>query len=227
MSSPTRIDVMGALVSCLGHAAVLGGLHMASSNAAPHSRPSPEPRIAMVVDLVPLDGMGESTRSTTGLHSGTAPPPFGREARQKPSTATAFGAPAKAIAQAAPSTSDPAATASEDGGGIAAATAAADLDEYQRRLYETVARHSSYPSAAKKLRLAGVTYLAFRLDRRGNVLDSWVQRSSGSEMLDNAALAALDRAQPLPPIPSSLPARMDFVIEIDSSLQQVALLGAN
>ncbi|WP_245968232.1 energy transducer TonB [Hephaestia caeni] len=117
--------------------------------------------------------------------------------------------------------------ASEDGGGLAAATTAADLDEYQRRLYEVVARHSRYPSEAKRLRLAGVTYLAFRLDRRGKVLESWVQRSSGSEMLDNAALAALDRAQPLPPIPPSLPARMDFVIEIDSSLLQVALLGAN
>ncbi|MGI9377599.1 MAG: TonB C-terminal domain-containing protein, partial [Tsuneonella suprasediminis] len=51
--------------------------------------------------------------------------------------------------------------------------------------------------------------------------------SSGSALLDEAVLAALESAQPLPPIPSSLPARLDFIIEIDSSLQQVALRGTN
>ncbi|HEX7853255.1 MAG TPA: TonB family protein [Sphingobium sp.] len=100
----------------------------------------------------------------------------------------------------------------------------AELSDYQRHLYDEVARHSRYPAEAKRLHLAGVTHLAFRLDRLGHLLESWVQESSGSEILDNAALDALQRAQPLSPIPPSLPAHMEFVIEIDASLlQQLAL----
>ena len=111
-----------------------------------------------------------------------------------------------------------------EGGGAASAVSTAELSEYQRRLYEIVERNSHYPEAARRLSVAGVTRLAFRLDRLGNVLESWVQESSGSELLDDAALDALKRSQPLPPIPPSLPSRMDFVIEIDSSLlRQVAM----
>lgn len=227
MSSPARNDVMGILASCLGHAAVLGGLMAVSSNSTRPSKPAPPPQTAIAVDFIQLDEHGESDRSTSRPSTSPSPSPSGHNARTPTAAVSLEGPASGGVARSAASNSDQTATLSEDGGGVTSAAAATDLDEYQRRLYEIVARHSRYPGEAKQLRLAGITYLAFRLDRKGNVLESWVHRSSGSVLLDNAALSALDRSRPLPPIPASLPARMDFVIEIDSSLQQVALRAAN
>ncbi|WP_257554668.1 energy transducer TonB [Sphingobium sp. CFD-2] len=225
MSSPARIDVLGILVSCLGHAAVLGGLIAANSNSTKPSRPAAQRETAMMVDFIELSGDDESDRSTSHSASSPSKSPTGHDVRTPTAAAALDGSALRASARSAPSSGDQTASLPEDGGGTA--FAAAELDEYQRLLYEIVARHSRYPGEAKQLRLAGITYLAFRLDRNGNVLESWIQRSSGSAMLDNAALAALERSRPLPPIPASLPARMDFVIEIDSSLQQIALRTTN
>jgi len=227
MSSPARIDVLGILVSCLGHAAVLGGLIAANSNSPKPSKPSPQRETAMMVDFIELSGNGESDRSANRPTSTPSELSTGHDARTPIAAAAPKESALGTIARSAPSNSDRAASRPADGGGIESAIDTAELDEYQRLLYEIVARHSRYPGEAKQLRLAGITALAFRLDRNGNVLESWVHRSSGSAMLDNAALAALERSRPLPPIPASLPARMDFVIEIDSSLQQVAFRTAN
>ncbi|MEP9360967.1 TonB family protein [Sphingomonas sp. KR3-1] len=98
------------------------------------------------------------------------------------------------------------------------AVSPSQFSDYQRRLYEAVANSSRYPAEARRLNLSGVTRLAFKVDRDGKVLDSWIQESSGSELLDDAALAALDRAQPLPPLPAGLPSQQGFVIEIDLSV---------
>lgn len=70
-------------------------------------------------------------------------------------------------------------------------TTASGFSDYQRRLYASLARGSRYPAEARYLHLAGVTQLAFRIDRSGTVLESWIRESSGSELLDSAALEAL------------------------------------
>ena len=43
--------------------------------------------------------------------------------------------------------------------------------------------------------------LAFTVDRKGNVVSSRVEKSSGSSALDDEALAMIKRAAPLPALP--------------------------
>lgn len=221
MSDPNRINIGGLICSCVAHGAIMGGLFFSSWNAPPRLSKQRESRQPLVVELIPLDALGNSP-------SAVAPP---TPSKRRPPTAGIGAARARPLAAVEPVKlanvaviSKMGASAPAEAGGSPTAASGAELDAYQRQLYEIVARNSRYPGEAKRLRLSGVTHLAFRLDRLGNVLDCWVQESSGSEVLDDAALDALKRSQPLPPIPPGLPPRMDFVIEIDSSLlQQLAL----
>lgn len=199
----------------------MGGLFFSGWNTPPRVLDQHESRRPLLVELIPLEAEGTSREAV-------ASPALSRRrlasigigaAQTRPMVATQPVKFANVAASSRTASSSPA-----DGGGAPAAASGAELNEYQRRLYDIVARNSRYPGEAKRLRLSGITHLAFRLDRLGNVLDSWVQESSGSELLDDAALDALKRSQPLPPIPPGLPSRMDFVIEIDSSLlHQLAL----
>lgn len=195
----------------------MGGLFLSGWDVWPRVLDRRESSKPLVVELIPLDGQRISRNSvaTPSLQKRQLPSVGVGAARARPSLAME---PVK-FASGPVSHSLPAASPAI-GGGAPAAASRAEFDEYQHRLYEIVAHNSRYPGEAKRLRLSGITHLAFRVDRLGNVLDSWVQESSGSEMLDDAALDALRRSQPLPPIPPSLPSRMDFVIEIDSSLLQ-------
>ena len=43
------------------------------------------------------------------------------------------------------------------------------------------------------------------MDREGKVLSYSIDRTSEHEVLDEAALAMLERAQPLPPLPDDVP----------------------
>jgi len=221
MPGPNRINIEGLICSCIAHGAIMGGLLFSNWSPPPRMLDQHEMRPPLVIDLIPLDAEGS-------FHRAAAPP---SASPRQPPTAGPGATPVRPVAAVQPVARSSAATISknsasapEAAGGAPAAVSGAQLDAYQRQLYEIVARNSRYPAEAKRLRLSGITHLAFRLDRLGNVLDTWVQESSGSEVLDAAALDALKRSQPLPPIPPSLPSRLDFVIEIDSSLlQQLAL----
>lgn len=222
MPWPTRTNIGAILGSCAVHGALIGGLWLASQHPPERvsgSRPLSPP---LIVELIPLDRVGEKQ----SVEDASEPVALARapavqegsatlsDRSTLPATSDATSAQSQAVET--PATAVAAATSAPPSG----AARAAELSDYQRRLYEIVARNCRYPSEAKRLRLSGVTRLAFRLDRRGQVLESWIEESSGSSLLDDAALDALERAAPLPPIPSALPARMDFVIEIDSSLIQ-------
>jgi protein TonB len=50
----------------------------------------------------------------------------------------------------------------------------------------------------------GTVLLRFTLDPQGEILSRTILQSSGSKVLDDAAMAALDRAAPFPPLPSTV-----------------------
>lgn len=221
MSGPNRIDVAGLLCSCIGHAVLLGGFLLSHPNSPPRATESEEAP-ALMVELIPLERLPGAAEAAEAPEPEIVEPVASQAAvsnvdRRSPLASAPTppqqpASPALASAGSAPPMADAAPAMSS--------TTQRDLSDYQQQLYQIIARNSQYPEEAKRRRLSGVTSLAFRLDRMGHVIESWVQASSGWELLDDAALAALDRAQPLPPIPPTLPAPMEFVVEIDSSIMQ-------
>jgi len=65
-----------------------------------------------------------------------------------------------------------------------------------------LARFKEYPPAARSRGTVGQVVVEFTMDGQGRVLDANVISSSGSSLLDRAALRAVNRAQPLP-VPSA------------------------
>jgi protein TonB len=80
----------------------------------------------------------------------------------------------------------------------------ADLgDEYLERLRRWLARYKHYPEAALDRKQEGQVLLGFTLARDGTVLKTWIERSSGSPIIDRAALQMMHDGSPVPPIPPS------------------------
>ena len=73
---------------------------------------------------------------------------------------------------------------------------------WQQALVARLDRFKSYPSQANGAE--GVVTVSFRIDRKGKVVTSQVAKSSGSSVLDAAALALIKRASPFPPPPAEL-----------------------
>lgn len=72
--------------------------------------------------------------------------------------------------------------------------------DYASVLLTWLERHKEYPRAARQRRQQGMVLLYIVIDRDGRVIASRIQKGSGQQPLDQAALAMLERAQPLPPI---------------------------
>jgi protein TonB len=89
---------------------------------------------------------------------------------------------------------------------------------FQRTLLRHIARYQNYPDEARSARLQGVVQLVFAMTRDGIVLDVWIKSSSGSSILDQAALDTIRRAQPLPRIPSELPDRLNILVPVSFAL---------
>jgi len=100
------------------------------------------------------------------------------------------------------------------------AMVAAARQSWQSQLAGRLERYKRYPRPAQEQRQQGVVYLHFALDRQGNVLSSRIERGSGHAMLDEEALALLQRAQPLPsPPPEISGTRIELVVPIRFALR--------
>jgi protein TonB len=65
-------------------------------------------------------------------------------------------------------------------------------------------RNKRYPSEAQSRGEQGTAQLTFSVDRGGGVHNARIARSSGSSALDQATLAMVARAAPLPPPPPEI-----------------------
>jgi periplasmic protein TonB len=78
------------------------------------------------------------------------------------------------------------------------------VPNWKSRLVATLERSKRYPAEARVRGEQGVVQLAFSIDRHGGVHHARIVHSSGSSLLDEATLALVERAQPLPPPPPEL-----------------------
>ena len=84
---------------------------------------------------------------------------------------------------------------------------------WQKSLVARLARLQQYPPQARGVQ--GVVSLAFSIDRHGNLVSSRIVKSSGSALLDAAALDLIKRAAPLPPPPAEIAdSELSFVVPI-------------
>lgn len=72
------------------------------------------------------------------------------------------------------------------------------IENWRRDLVMYLNKHKRYPAKAREERRHGVVNVAFAMDRTGRVLHATVAKSSGSDVLDQAALDILEKASPLP-----------------------------
>jgi len=78
------------------------------------------------------------------------------------------------------------------------------LPNWKSQLVAQLERNKRYPSEAQSRGEQGIAQLAFNVDRSGGVHNARIVRSSGSNVLDQATLAMVARAAPLPPPPPEI-----------------------
>ena len=71
-------------------------------------------------------------------------------------------------------------------------------DRYPAQVLAWIERHKRYPPRASDRRLAGEAVVALTLDRRGRLRRVELIQSSGHPLLDEAAIDAVQRADPFP-----------------------------
>ncbi|WP_088348299.1 MULTISPECIES: energy transducer TonB [Rhodomicrobium] len=97
------------------------------------------------------------------------------------------------------------AASSGQSGGLSTA-----LSAYFGRVSRAFERHKAKPAT----RRAGVAVVRFSMEPSGRVISREIETSSGSAMLDNAALASVDRASPLPPVPPEIVAARPLTFSV-------------
>lgn len=114
--------------------------------------------------------------------------------KKPPSKQASLGNGGLADADSAAKKSGGGAGKKNDGGSAAAS-------KYPGLVQSKVTRAAKYPSKAKGD--DGEALVSFTVGASGKVVKVALARSSGNDALDNAALAAVDRAAPFPPIPEA------------------------
>lgn len=171
---------------------------------------------ALVVQLLPLPG-------TQAAASAPATPGLAPAAASAPGRA----APTHRAARAAPEATEhmpaaPAPPGAAPGAASAAAAGAPPLAgeeslRFRTQLLRHIERFRRYPEPARPAE--GVARVAFAMGHDGRVDDIWIEISSGSALLDEEAVAAVLRAQPLPRPPASWPSRFSFTLPIGFALK--------
>ncbi|TQV61930.1 MAG: energy transducer TonB, partial [Halothiobacillaceae bacterium] len=90
---------------------------------------------------------------------------------------------------------------------------------YRDRVRQAVDAHKVYPRLARRMGEEGRVVLAFALEADGRLIGVRVLESSGSELLDEAALEAVREAAPFPPFPDGITrTRWEFTLPLAFAL---------
>lgn len=184
------VDLRPALASSSPKSDAPDGPEQAASAPTPPEPPAPPPK--PVVDPPREPPPPEAPRPAVVIDKKeeTPPPP-------PPPVA-----PAPAAAEQAPSGADVPKAVVEQAEPLASTPDARALAAWQRAMVERleVAKHRS----ARHSHLAGTVIVAFRIDRRGRLVEKNVDETSGSAVLDDAALTLLADASPFPAPPAGV-----------------------
>lgn len=116
----------------------------------------------------------------------------------------------------------------DSGGGTPASVGAADggqqmagSADYGRRLLEHMRAYRRYPDNMGSAPV-GLARVGMRIDQAGNVVEVWLQTSSGHPILDREAVDTVVRADPMPPPPTGWASETTIVLPIDFMRRDIA-----
>ncbi len=95
-------------------------------------------------------------------------------------------------------------TAGTSTGSKAPALAPSETGIYLSQCRALIEKHKEYPVTARRGRITGTVTVRCILTRDGSLRDSGVARTSGSTLLDNAALRAVRSVGRYPPVPPGI-----------------------
>lgn len=115
---------------------------------------------------------------------------------------------AEEVTEAETPSGDPAETATEEQSQATVplqnAGVKSEVDNYLSRLSRHLARYYEYPRRARRLGQEGTPVIVFEFQRDGSLVARSLRTSSGHQLLDESALAMLEQAAPLPPVPEAI-----------------------
>ncbi len=77
-------------------------------------------------------------------------------------------------------------------------------NDYLSRVYRHIDPYRDYPAGRPRGRQHGRVVTRVTINRAGELVDIRLDRSSGWPLIDNAEMAAIRRAVPLPPVPDGM-----------------------
>lgn len=83
-----------------------------------------------------------------------------------------------------------------------------------RLIYSAIDLNKHYPLSAMRMHKQGTVQVAFKLFNNGNINNLKISSSSGSNILDNAALLAVKNIQPFTPAKKFVENTKDFKVNI-------------
>ncbi|WP_052954771.1 energy transducer TonB [Microvirga vignae] len=125
----------------------------------------------------------------------------------------------KNVASSAPRQQQ-AASSRENTGGAAASADPNVINRYAAQLAAALRSRLRYPDAARSQEISGVATIHFMMQRSGRIISASLVRSTGNNILDQAALATAAPGTALPPAPDSLPKQqLTFTVPLRFSLR--------
>jgi len=202
-SPADRGKIAGIALTIAVHVAVVGGLLTAVHVS--HTKVMQELSVAIIPEIKKPDEVpAPPPKLEVPLQVVTVPPPD-FTVRQPTVSPVTVAPPPPAAAPPAPRS----------------AVAGEGRDSFLGRLLAQLNHYKQYPRAARQAHIEGVVMLHFVMDAQGKVLTAEIAKSSGRPVLDNEALALMQRAQPLPALPADYLTRtLDAIVPIEFYLDR-------
>ncbi|TPV94423.1 MAG: energy transducer TonB [Myxococcales bacterium FL481] len=171
-----------------------------AAEPSPPPRPRPSPR------RTPTTPPPAAAAPAKPAAPAAAPTPAVTPAAGSPATtplsASPGGPPVASAAPAAPAAKGPASGPQPHPGSSAGGGGRRQLTAYGRGIHHAVSAERRYPFAARRLGLTGQAKVRVVIDRNGTLQGKpTLVQSSGHDVLDREAVAAVRRSSPFPPLP--------------------------
>ena len=90
------------------------------------------------------------------------------------------------------------------------------MRRYEQLISIWIQRHKMYPETLKRQGIQGTGMVRIQIDRLGNIKRFKLERSTGSQTLDDSIIAMVRAADPVPPVPKDYPAGnlIEFLIPV-------------